>query len=434
MVSAIVQYMLTTDPSASGQIIRGEVDRLLRDVLHLRGLASPVIGLVLLYAAWVDDVPWRRAALLGVMVVGFAGVIAWARRARNQEVAAYELRASLLASGPLQLVGITLTGGLDSPILPFLPPFISFASLLLGWGAWLRALLAIELVWVAALAVVQGFGWAPQLSMSALGTADPQHFLWMGLGVAPAIVACAIGGLAVRARLYTMVESGLKARHRELDLLRTRSREMELIGGELAHELKNPLASIHGLAALVGRNLTSERDQERMSVLQGEVHRMTTIVEEFRSFARPIAPLGRVTVDVTELLARMQTLYEPTATLQGVQLSSRAGAASVVADQLKVEQILVNLVQNALHAAPRGSTIELDAHSHGSGMAITVADRGPGVPPELAARVFEAGVTTRSEGSGLGLSVARMLARQHGGDLTLEERPGGGTVARLVLA
>jgi signal transduction histidine kinase len=98
-----------------------------------------------------------------------------------------------------------------------------------------------------------------------------------------------------------------------------------------------------------------------------------------------------------------------------------------------VKQVLINLVQNALDAAPAGSAVTMEAVAAGGGAEARVLDRGRGLDAALGSKVFEPGVTTKQAGSGLGLTIARALARQHGGELHLEARPGGGTVARLSL-
>jgi signal transduction histidine kinase len=98
-----------------------------------------------------------------------------------------------------------------------------------------------------------------------------------------------------------------------------------------------------------------------------------------------------------------------------------------------VRQVLINLVQNAIDASPRGATVELHAETDAGAATLQVLDRGRGVDPSLGDEAFRPGVTTKARGSGLGLTIARALARQHGGDLTLRARDGGGTIAEVRL-
>jgi two-component system sensor histidine kinase HydH len=139
-------------------------------------------------------------------------------------------------------------------------------------------------------------------------------------------------------------------------------------------------------------------------------------------------------VDAGALCREVAALHEGLARERGVELAVRSGSVAVRCDPRKTKQVLINLVQNAIDASPHGAAVEIEAEpSPGGGARVRVLDRGRGVVPALAAAVFSPGVTTKSEGSGLGLTIARSLARQHGGDVALAPRPGGGTAAELVL-
>jgi signal transduction histidine kinase len=129
-------------------------------------------------------------------------------------------------------------------------------------------------------------------------------------------------------------------------------------------------------------------------------------------------------------------LHEGLARDRGAALEVRAGTVLARCDPRKVKQILINLVQNALDAAADGRAPEVEVLAEplpAGGARVRVLDRGRGLDPALGAALFSPGATTKPHGSGLGLPIARALARQHGGDLTLAPREGGGTVAELVL-
>jgi signal transduction histidine kinase len=211
------------------------------------------------------------------------------------------------------------------------------------------------------------------------------------------------------------------------------------LSGEIAHELKNPLASVKGLAALIERGELSGKSAERMQVLRREVDRMQEILEEFLNFSRPLVPLDLREIELRELIDHVVDLHEGVAAERRVTLLAD-GRARLRCDPRKVEQVLLNLVQNSLEVAVAASTIEIDLRSVGMpgtlgmGAQITIRDAGPGLPDDLRGRVFEAGVTGKSDGSGLGLTIARALARQHGGELELGDRRDGKRGCEAILS
>jgi two-component system, NtrC family, sensor histidine kinase HydH len=138
-------------------------------------------------------------------------------------------------------------------------------------------------------------------------------------------------------------------------------------------------------------------------------------------------------VDLAALAHEVAALHEGMAHERGVAVEVRGEAALARCDPRKVKQVLINLVQNALDASPPGSALEIEVGGGAGAAAVRVLDRGAGLDPAVAGRVFEAGVTSKAHGSGLGLTIARALARQHGGELELGPRPGGGCSAVLRL-
>jgi signal transduction histidine kinase len=162
---------------------------------------------------------------------------------------------------------------------------------------------------------------------------------------------------------------------------------------------------------------------------------MQGILEEFLNFSRPLVPLSLSAVDLAALCDETLVLHEGLASQKGVRLERQGtGPVHAACDPRKVKQVMMNLLHNAIEASPRGGCVTLEVGATPGGNArVAVRDQGPGLAPDVEARAFEPGVTTKATGSGLGLTVARALARQHGGEVTLENGAGGGCVAELVL-
>ena len=176
-------------------------------------------------------------------------------------------------------------------------------------------------------------------------------------------------------------------------------------------------ATVKGLTQLMAREAGRPQPAERLQVLAGEVVRMQGILEEFLNFTRPLVPLTVSRVDLGELCDEALVLHEGLAAGQGVRLE-RVGSAHVdaVCDPRKVKQVMMNLLHNAIEASPERGHVTVSVSEPRPGEAhVAVRDNGLGLALELGGRAFDAGVTTKAKGSGLGLTVARALARQHGG-------------------
>lgn len=194
----------------------------------------------------------------------------------------------------------------------------------------------------------------------------------------------------------------------------------------LAHEVRNPLMAIKLLVQATlerrGGGVFKPRDLE---VLEEEILRLEQIVSGFLDFARPPRPDPRP-VDVLDLAERAAAGVRARAELQNVQVRVEAAAGPTVAsaDPNQVRQVLFNLLFNALDAQPQGGHVTvrvgLDPRlADTPELLVTVEDGGPGLPAELAERVFEPFVSTKESGLGLGLSICRRIAETHGGGLTV---------------
>ena len=237
-----------------------------------------------------------------------------------------------------------------------------------------------------------------------------------------------------------------------------RSERLAAIGqlaASIAHEIRNPLASISGsIQMLRGVGSEARRTSERerlMEIVVRETDRLNALITDFLHFARP-RPLKRVAVDVCAAVEDVVKMFEP-AKPAGVrvQCDLRPGLHAD-ADPTQVRQLLWNLVLNASQALPGSGTLSISSREVGdpspqekSGgrrnempeegvwAEIVVADDGVGIPSEVMERIFDPFFTTRAEGTGLGLPTVHRIVEDHGGALHIESRPGVGTAVSIRL-
>ncbi len=210
------------------------------------------------------------------------------------------------------------------------------------------------------------------------------------------------------------------------------------LAANLAHEINNPLSTIKNYLRLLEREL-GESGHEGLRFMGAEIDRIARIVAQLRQLHRPASP-EYAPVLLNKELEHLAELFRQTFRRRRVELvlepDPSAGVVSLCEDY--VRQILVNLLRNALDATPAGGTVWLRT-KHGEPtpqeLTIMVKDTGPGVPSEIAGRIFNPFFTTKKggKGSGLGLSVSYELARQMGGRLDFRSPEEGGAEFLLIL-
>jgi PAS domain S-box-containing protein len=212
----------------------------------------------------------------------------------------------------------------------------------------------------------------------------------------------------------------------------------------LAHEIRNPLNAAKLQLEMLVRSTAKVSDaaagdaiRERADVVKGEISRLSKMLDEFLSLARPRGMVS-TTFEVLELFEEVRALEQPVAEEARVEIDVAPGdPATVTGDRHKIKQVLVNLVANAVEAirsTGRGGRITLGVRPRlGSFVEVRVTDDGPGLAPEVARRLFEPFFTTKDAGTGLGLSVVKRIVELHGGRITLDSPPGAGTTATFTL-
>lgn len=418
--------------------VRQELSRVFFLLLRVRlAGAAFLLALAALFAA-TADAPWKTwvAAGMGALVlaVGLRDLLARAHAPLTIRAIAGHVLLVLAA----QLVAITVTGGIQSPIVAVVPVMAMAMAIGTGRaGVYALAMLApLGFVWL--LFALDAAGAAPDLLPPVLrGTGGGYAGVGWTLTMATVltVIVAGAGSLALFARraFDRALADAASARAAAIDAMRERNEELTSLSGALAHELKNPLATVQGLAGLLEQRLPDQsREGRHVAVMLGEIKRMGGILDEFLNFSRPARGLAVATVNAAALARDVAQLYAEVAAERAVRL--RAAITSrheVRCDPRKAQQVLVNLLQNALDVAR--AEVTLAVSDIPDGVRFEVRDDGPGLAPEVRGRLFTVGATTKPDGSGLGLVIARAIAEQHGGALTLSERDDGGCVARFDL-
>jgi signal transduction histidine kinase len=209
----------------------------------------------------------------------------------------------------------------------------------------------------------------------------------------------------------------------------------------VSHEINNTLAPIKSVAASLRSGLPRRlRDDDpaadvdmALKLIVERVDSLAMFIDGYAEVAK-LPPPDRRLIDVARLVEGATTLFAEDAERRGVALEVRAAhAGAAELDPQQMERVLVNLVKNALEASPRQSAVDVMASRVAGGLEIVVADAGPGISPEARRNLFVPYFSTKPGGSGIGLALARQIVVAHGGTITAELSPSGGTLMRVVV-
>jgi signal transduction histidine kinase len=236
---------------------------------------------------------------------------------------------------------------------------------------------------------------------------------------------------------YSLIAQEELENHHSQKLLR--AEQMMAIGqvaAGVAHELRNPLTSIKGLVQVNVRDLKGRGfPTDDLTVIEHEIRRMERTLQTFLDFAKPPKP-NRQIVDLPSIVERVLALVAGRARKQNVSLTFTRPHVQVAAnvDNDQIQQLLLNLVLNALDAMPRGGRIEVDLQPSRDGFVdCYVRDNGPGIAPPILSKVFETFVSSKETGVGLGLPLSRRIAEDHAGSLNAYNLPETGACFHLRL-
>jgi two-component system sensor histidine kinase HydH len=209
----------------------------------------------------------------------------------------------------------------------------------------------------------------------------------------------------------------------------------------LAHEIRNPLGAIKGLAQFLGEKRTADPAQSEMTrTIADEATRLERLVNDLLTYARPRLP-SRQPTELSEVLDEVLRWVGPATNAAGVlcRLDVAGNAFPISADPEQLKQLFGNLVLNAIQAMPTGGKLTLTQRSVDGksrtrrAVEVTVEDTGSGIPEADLPRVFEPFYTTRSKGTGLGLAICMQITAAHGGTIRVARTGPEGTAILVTL-
>ncbi|AGF79710.1 PAS domain S-box [Desulfocapsa sulfexigens DSM 10523] len=230
--------------------------------------------------------------------------------------------------------------------------------------------------------------------------------------------------------ILLMIQDLSQVKKLEKDLRRSeRLAALGKMAAGVAHELRNPLSSIKGLALVLRSKFCIENnDRETANILVQEVERLNRSISELLDYARP-QELQKSEFDLHALLQKSVSLLSIDAEAAGVEivLDFPETLSPIYADEDRLSQVFLNLFLNSIQAMSDGGTLSVRSVKSGDVIVITVTDSGCGISSENLGRVFDPYFTTKPEGTGLGMAMSAKIVEEHGGSMVVDSKEGKGT-------
>lgn len=237
------------------------------------------------------------------------------------------------------------------------------------------------------------------------------------------------------------IEDITEKRRREAQLRRAESlAALTTLAAGVAHEIKNPLASIRIQLGIIRRILEKNCGKKiepifhNISLVEQEIDRLNSIVVDFLFAVRPM--------DITLIRNRVEDVIKEVVEIMGNEASAHHinivsefedNLPEVMIDPKHLKQALLNIVKNAIAAMPNGGTLTISAVTRHDELQISISDTGIGIPEELLAKIFEPYFTTKESGTGLGLTITFKIIKEHNGEITVESKPSKGSTFTIHL-
>jgi two-component system CheB/CheR fusion protein len=234
---------------------------------------------------------------------------------------------------------------------------------------------------------------------------------------------------------YLAIRYEITDRKRSEDKLREQDALARLgrMAAVVAHEVKNPIAGIRGALQVIGSRLPAEsRDRPVVGDIIARLDSLNGIVQDMLVFARP-RELRAEPVELNALVSNTVSMLQRDPALASLRVEVTGDRALVSADQEQLQLVFTNVLMNAAQAMSGAGLIAIGLAASSGGWTVTIADEGPGMPPDVKERIFEPFFTTKHRGTGLGLPIARRVVEAHGGQISIETPERGGTVVSISL-
>jgi PAS domain S-box-containing protein len=234
---------------------------------------------------------------------------------------------------------------------------------------------------------------------------------------------------------YMAIRYEVTERKRTEELLREQAALARLgqMAAVVAHEVKNPIAGIRGALQVIGSRMAAEsRDRAIVTDIIARLDALNGVVQDLLVFARP-RELRSEPVDLRALVTSTADLIMRDPSMQGLRIQVAGADAVALADREQLQIVVQNILTNAAQAMGGTGDVDVEITRSGHEWRLAFADHGPGMPPEVRDKAFEAFFTTKHRGTGLGLPTARRIVEAHGGQIAIESPSTGGTTVSIVL-